>query len=174
LKAVKSFASGTAGALAISFPVPGLDTWKLRQFRQNNAHAKILALMLSFYEPRDLLTGAKIDTTSALSWANNKEYHHFFPRDYLKTSKSKLGPNSLANIVMLTSISNKAISNRAPSDYLKDVIDRLGGDAERAFESNLISKTALDAALRDDYEAFLEARAQTLNSVAETLAQWKV
>ena len=81
-----------------------------------------MILLLAFKRPIDLLTGQKIDTSNALFHGNNKEFHHFFPRDYLKGKGVQTRQaNALANIVMLTAASNKRITNRAPSDYLKDV-----------------------------------------------------
>ena len=96
--------------------------WANQQFRSNSAHSKILILLLAFNRPTDLLTGQKIDTGDALYQGNTKEFHHFFPRDYLiSKGQSPRRASLLANFIMLTAASNKRITNRAPSDYLKDV-----------------------------------------------------
>jgi len=71
---------------------------------------------------------------------------------------------------MLTSASNVAIRDKAPSDYLQEIIDADGRAVlvDRLGKS-LISEEALDAALADDYEAFLSLRSQLLHEIAKAL-----
>ena len=121
-----------------------------------------------------MLSGQVVDLGSALAWQNSKEYHHFFPRDYLLTSK-KVDPdyaNRLANIVMLSSVSNKKITNRAPSDYLKDVEKAAGGALKQWLAANLIDEAAFQAARQDDYETFLAARSESIQKKVNELAGW--
>jgi hypothetical protein len=80
--------------------------------------------------------------------------------------------NILANIIVLTSASNKTITNRAPSDYLKQVTENLGSQLSSALEANLISETAFNAALADDYDAFIEARSKTIAGRVAQLCEW--
>ena len=47
--------------------------------------------------------------------------------------------NALANFIMLTSASNKKISDRAPSEYLKDAQAAAGPKLHEWLASNLIS-----------------------------------
>ncbi len=164
LRSIGDFADGLKTEIEIDATIPGKDIWKERQFRANTAHAKLLAIILAHANPIDLLTGTKIDTVKALSWSNTKEFHHFFPRAFLKSKGVAMAQaNSLANIVMLTSVSNKRISAAAPSDYLIGVIAAGKDDIDAWLESNLISKEAFNAALRDDFDTFLECRAATLH-----------
>jgi len=129
--------------------------------------------LLAHLTPIDLLAGTKIDTARSLAWTNAKEYHHFFPRDYLKNKGvSGAKANCLANIILLTSSSNKTISNRAPSDYLKDVQKAAGGDIGEWLESNLISEEAYNAALEDEFETFIEVRSKDINARVCEMAGW--
>jgi hypothetical protein len=122
----------------------------------------------------DLLTGQKIDVASALAWTNAKEFHHFFPRDYLaKKGESSDRINSLANVVLLTSASNKTISATPPSTYLKQVIGAAGDKLSIWLSSNLISDEAFGAALQDDFTAFLKYRAQTIQQAVLSMTDWK-
>ena len=98
-------------------------------------------------------------------------YHHFFPRDYLKSAgTSSRRANSIANIVLLTSHSNIQISNRAPSDYLGKLGNSIGREAliERLAKC-LIPETAFELAMADDYEGFLRARSEFLQARATEL-----
>src|SRR5262249_23107283 len=107
-KAVQSFAQGESSEIESSVQNPGASIWTAQQFRSNAAHSKILVLLLAFQQPNDLLTSQKIDTGDALFHGNVKEFHHFFPRDYLKSKGVPIRKaNVLANFVMLTAASNK-------------------------------------------------------------------
>lgn len=173
-QAATAFADGSADKLLPDLGSPNESIWSEREFRSNTAHSKILILILSFHQPRDLLTGQKIDVAQALYQGNTKEFHHFFPRDYLKNSKkaNMRDANVLANIVMLTSASNKAITNRAPSDYLKQARTHLGATFPEVAASNLLSSEALEAAMKDDYQAFSAARSATIHQEVRKLAGW--
>jgi hypothetical protein len=121
--------------------------------------------MLSLKDPVDLVTGQRIDLEKALVWANEGEFHHVFPKAYLRrqdVSQDKI--NCLANIALLTSASNKLISHLAPSEYFPKVQREAGGNLAQWLASNLISMDAFNAALKNDYNAFLEARAHTLQN----------
>lgn len=173
LAAVARFAAADADEIRAGVIPPTAQIWTTRQFRSNNAHAKLLAIVLSHREPVDLLTGQRIETGSALAWTNQKEFHHFFPRDYL--SSRGVVPqriNSLANIVMLTSDSNKKITNRPPSEYLPDVEAALGDRLSDALDRNLISPDAFEAAKANDFESFLALRAKAIHEHVMGLAGW--
>jgi hypothetical protein len=172
-EAAKAFADGRTHQLEAPVTDAGAGVWTTQQFRLNTAHAKILSLLLAFNQPIDLLTGQKIDIAKAIHYANSREYHHFFPRDYLiGKGTSTRRANLLANFVMLTADSNKKISNRAPSDYLKSVEAALGPDLKTALESNLISDAAYAAAKIDDYDTFLTERANTIYARTRELTGW--
>jgi hypothetical protein len=80
--------------------------------------------------------------------------------------------NLLANFIMLTAASNKRITNRAPSDYLKDVKAALGNRLSEVLAANLLSPAAFDAALADDYNAFLVERSTTIDQAVSQLTGW--
>lgn len=172
-EAVAEFVEGRSPEISVNAFKPNHKVWEQKTFRADNAHAKILAIILAYNAPVDLLTGRNIDVSKSLAWSNAKEYHHFFPRDYLKTKGiSPNRSNCLANIVMLTSVSNKTITNRPPSDYLADVQKAAGSNLDQWMESNLISEAAFRAALADDYDAFLAARCATIDSKVSELTAW--
>lgn len=171
--AVEDFALGRVDEIAVNVYKPNPSIWVNKVFRSDGAHAKTLGVILAQSGPVDLLTGQKIDVSRSLSWTNSKEYHHFFPRDYLR-SRGVDGnhANCLANIIMLSSTSNKHISNRAPSDYLREVQAAAGSSLQYWLDSNFISNVAFNAALNDDYDGFLIARCETIHSAIADYAQW--
>ena len=115
----------------------------------------------------------KIDIVKSLSWTNEKEFHHIFPKAYLEekhVSSNKI--NCLANFVMLTSASNKYILKRSPSDYLNEVSKNAGLNLGPLLDSNLISKEAFDAAIENDFDKFIDLRAETIHNYVILKAGW--
>ncbi len=169
-RAVEQFAAGDTTEIVVSAGEARPEIWSGRTFRSNNAHSKTLAIVLAYHKPIDLLSGQEIDASAALAWVNAKEFHHFFPRAYLEGKKVPASrANVLANIVMLTSATNKTISNRAPSDYLKDVQTAAGPALESWLGSHLISMDAFNAALADDFEKFLAFRQIAIHEAIKQL-----
>lgn len=169
--AVKDFAEGRTHDLVTSATTPTSSVWTRRDFRSNSATSKMLAIMLGHHAPLDLISGQKIDVAKALSWSNDKEFHHFFPVAYLKTCNFASSPNAIANIIMLTSVSNIAIRDKAPSRYLREIADRMGESALRdRLLSCMVPENAYQAALVDDYDEFLRCRSDYLQAKALEMA----
>ncbi len=164
-EAVSAFARGDSADIEVGAGIPRSVLWRRSQFRTTNAPSKLLGLLLAEAHPVDLRHGRRIDTDRALSWQNDKEFHHFFPRAFLK--RQGLGQNRAnvcANLIMLSSVTNIYISDQPPSVYLSDLCATQGEDTVRArLATCLVNDVAFEAALRDDYEAFLQARSETLH-----------
>lgn len=178
LEAVRAFTVGETAEIDVAVARPMSDIWIARQFRSNNAHSKVLAIVLAHHKPVDLLTGQRIDTDRALAWANVKEFHHIFPQAYLKREgHTRTRINSLANFAMLTSESNKSISDSKPSEYfgrVEEAAASRGVDVANWLAANLISQEAFEAAKADDYAEFVRLRAVTIHSAVLPLAGWEV
>jgi hypothetical protein len=118
LEAIKKFARG-ARRIVVEHPPLSTRLWMTGQYRRDSARTKAHALMLAAAGPRDLRTGLRIDTGRALAMANDMQYHHVFPKAWLMRGGTSFeDANVLANIVMLTAISNQAIADQPPSAYL--------------------------------------------------------
>ncbi|MDZ5076100.1 GmrSD restriction endonuclease domain-containing protein [Nesterenkonia sp. HG001] len=171
-QAVHAFGNGESTEIANSSVAPTESIWSIREFRANSATSKMLALMLSHHAPVDLITGQAIDKNRSLAWSNDKEFHHFFPKAFLRRKgHASRRANAIGNMVMLTSISNIQIRDKAPSVYLSEVAATIGQDELRnRLDKSLVSEAAYQAALADNFEAFLEARAAHLQKLALALA----
>lgn len=151
--------------------LPEPSSWSDSQFKSNVARSRAFILALAAKRPKNLTNGMEIDVENALAGFNKKEYHHFYPRAYLKTLKRGDSSNVLGNIIMLTSSSNKSISDTAPSVYVPQLCDELGDDADAVFESNLLPIPSEFDYESENYETFLDARGTILSSfVANSLA----
>ncbi|SER76309.1 DUF262 domain-containing protein [Actinokineospora terrae] len=169
--AVADFAKGGT-SIDNGSVAPQASVWRIREFRSNSATSKMLALMLAHEGPVDLLTGQKIDTGKSLAWSNDKEYHHLFPKAYVARSEKWSKPNKVANIIMLSSISNIKIRDKAPSGYLGALREQIGDKPfYNRLSKSLVSREAADAALVDDFDTFLRIRAEDLQSRAVELAR---
>jgi hypothetical protein len=173
LVAICKFADGMTKDIDVPVVQPTTAQWAQRTFRLNYAHAKILGLLLAYQSPKDFVTGQAIDVAQALSWQNAKEFHHFFPQAYLrKKGVSASKTSALANMVYLSSVSNKMIGDKAPSAYLRELFDKDEPRTREWLRTNLVDDAAIDAALTDDYSSFLEARSNSVDRVARNLAGW--
>ena len=106
---------------------------------------------------------------NALSVYNRKEFHHIFPQKVLKdwgVSREPIG--SLANICMLASSENKRITERNPSDYIKEYQSTVT-DFDAVMDSNLIPPKAVECLLEDDFVSFLEVRSDFLSKAVQRL-----
>jgi hypothetical protein len=169
-KRIKNFAEGVQGILLEGMSRPTAAVWRRKPFRSNSAVSQMLALMLGHETPADLLNGQKIDIDKSISWSNDREFHHFFPQRYLERCQKGSDPNLVANIVLLTSKSNIHIRDKAPSQYLQEIAAEIGRrELESRLRSNLVPPEALDAALADDYNSFLDLRSKYLHEHAERL-----
>ena len=85
-----------------------------------------------------------------------------------------LSPDS-ASLSKQKSLSNQLLRAVAkephPSDYLSDVEQAAGDKLGEWRRNNLISDDAYLAALDDDYDLFLEARAETIHEALVSLVQ---
>ena len=173
LRTVQAFGKGDIKTIEFTYLKPRSDIWSKKVFRVNNAHAKALAITMGYFKPIDILNGQSIDVSKALAWTNAKEFHHFFPRAFLKSlgvHHTKI--NCLANIIYLTSSSNKIISDRKPSEYLIDLEKAAGSNLSMWLNSNLITEEAFESAKNDDFDTFIKLRSETIQQKISELANW--
>lgn len=165
-EAVAAFASGTTAEIEAGAGMPRSVLWRRSAFRRANAPSKLLALLLAYAQPLDLRTGQRIDVDRALSWQNDKEFHHLFPKAFLRARcVGGAQANVCANLIMLSSVTNIWVSDRAPSEYLKDLCETEDEEViRRRLATCLVDDAAFDAARVDDYDGFLRARSETLHA----------
>ena len=172
-QSVRTWAKGGTTQIETKFVPPTFRVWQTKAFRTNSAVSKMLALMLAHGEPLDLINGQRIDVGKSLAWNNDKEYHHFFPKNYLTkvVGRTQSEANVVANMILLTSRSNITIKDKAPSAYLREILKDVGeAELRRRLESNLVPGDALDFALHDDYDGFLSRRSEFLHEQTDKLS----
>lgn len=169
LARVLNFISDGAGSESEFGSPPSLAEWREVSFRSNASRSRAFLLALALQAPRNLVNGSKIDVEKALSAFNRKEYHHVYPRAFLKRSGEEIDDNLLANICMLSAEANKHISDQMPSSYLPKLISDYDGSADEIFMSNLLPRPSSFDYAAATYAEFVAARAQILLEKAVAL-----
>lgn len=144
--------------------IPQPSEWGKTQFRSNVSRSRAFILALAAAAPRNLPNGMFVDVQHALSAYNKKEYHHVYPRAYLKAIDQYDSSNVLGNIVMLTSSSNKSISDNPPAKYVPPLTKLLGSEAESTFASNLLPSPTTFSYETATYADFLAARGELVTT----------
>ena len=122
----------------------------------------VLCLM-ALEKPVDFDNGniVTLDKTNA-SRQNSKENHHFFPYSLAtKMGVKQEEINSLLNFAFISKHLNLQISNKYPSKYLQEYA-AANPDLESHLLTHFITPTAYQAAIRDDFQAFIIERGNTI------------
>ncbi|MDP4549692.1 DUF262 domain-containing protein [Alkalihalobacillus macyae] len=133
-----------------------------QKFIKSNYYVRSFLLILGQKDPMDLSNGNFIDLGNALSTYNRKEYHHVFPRAFLKDSlgldNNKI--NVVSNFCFLPASSNKIISDKSPSEYFFETIPQ--EKFETILRSNLLPINK-DIYANNDFDLFIKERAHLIN-----------
>lgn len=133
------------------------------QFNVNTVNTKTFIAMLASKSPRSFISGANVDLSVTLKQSSTKEFHHIFPDKYLqRLGKNRKEIYPLANFCFLNNADNQKIKDTAPSEY----VQLMNADSVPEI---------LDAAICPehtftmDYESFIKARTELLQSYANRL-----
>lgn len=128
-------------------------------FSAGSSYCKAVLCLLAYHEPKDFEDNGKVILDNSwLKVANSKNYHHFFPKAYLKKAGIR-NENSLINITLVAADLNKRkIRAKAPSIYVQDFWE-VNEELPKSLKSHLIEDIDEFGILSDDYNIFLEKRA---------------
>ena len=158
LKNVQEFVVSGVGTSTDFGEPPAAKEWQRIGFRSDVSRSRGYLLALASHRPRNLTNGSYIDVAQALSGYNKKQFHHIYPKAYLKKIGAKTNDNLVVNICMLSAAANNAISASNPNIYIPNCISNLGSDADKVFQSNLMPMPSVFDYANADYDSFLEAR----------------
>ena len=130
-------------------------------FRAGTSDCKAVLCLLAQQDPRDFQTGAKVILdNSNLVRANSRNYHHFFPKAFLRKQHVE-NENSLMNITFISDQQNKrVIKAKAPSIYIGSFSSE-NDDIDKTLRSHFIELN--DFGIEDDdYAVFLRKRAELI------------
>jgi hypothetical protein len=139
-----------------------VDYFKENTFKINSVITKTFILMLAHQQPRSFITGSRITLADVLRDYNRNEFHHLFPRAYLRNSgQETYDVNSLANFCFLSKADNNQLGGVAPSQYRS----RLPANVEQVLSSAICPSSLFD----DNFEMFVDQRSELLLANARGL-----
>lgn len=153
---------------------PTGDDWEKGVFRSNNSRSRAFVLALALKKPQNLTNGAVIDVADALSAFNQKEFHHIYPRAYLRGIGAPGEHNALANICILAASENKKISASDPKIYIPWCATNLNTQAEAVFASNLLPSPSSFDYSKSDFKQFVDARIALISGHVQDLCDGKI
>ncbi len=130
-------------------------------FSAGNSYCKAVLCLLAYQEPKDFQDNGKVILDNSwLKVASSKNYHHFFPKAYLKNN-TVLNSNSLVNITFVSDHLNKRkIGAKAPSQYIGDFQDE-NSQIDKTLQTHFIDLDGFGIE-SNDYQIFLNARAKLI------------
>ena len=135
------------------------------RFAPSRAFVKAILCIYASFQPRSFDNNGIVQVANdTLKRANSRNYHHFFPRAYLqKKGVSDAAANNVFNITIIDAHLNKnQIRARSPQKYMEE-FEKSNPDMAQTFKSHLLSESAWADIRNDDYENFLERRAERVS-----------
>ena len=129
-------------------------------FSAGNSFCKAIICIFASFKPLSFDGEAEVELGNAwLKRANSKNYHHFFPKSYLKKNGYEDWEiNTISNITLVDDYLNKrTIGSKSPSVYMKQFIKN-NKHIEKTMKSHLIDDLDDFGVLGNDYETFKSKR----------------
>lgn len=134
-------------------------------FSAGRSYIKALLCLYAHNEPKSFSNNSIVRISNDwLKQANSKNYHHFFPRAYLKKQKKYDEPsiNHIANITIVDDFLNKReIGDKAPKKYMA-LFEKKNLDLEKTMKTHLINIKTFGI-FDDDYDKFLRKRCDAIS-----------
>ena len=141
-----------------------LEALKAKWFSTGDSFCKALLCLYAYQIPRAFNNDGlvKLDN-SWLKTSTSKNYHHFFPRAYLRNQGiPDWQANTILNITIVDDHMNKrVIRSNPPAKYMKPFV-RSNKKLPSTMASHLITDLDAFGIWENDYEKFLEARGRVV------------
>ncbi len=166
IQEIKKLKSGSSSLLA-SFDVEvDHSFFSSNTFKVSSASTKAFILLLVQQCPKSFISGADVDLEKALQKYNRAEFHHIYPKAFLRelgTSEEKI--NCLSNFALISGGDNRRISRKKPSEYAS-----LVGNGDTEIQSQILRSAMCPTnTFNDDFSGFEAARSTLLVHEARRL-----
>ncbi|MBP7002830.1 DUF262 domain-containing protein [Amaricoccus sp.] len=160
-RAIDDIIAGGPGTWDIPVSVTGPEGLIRTNFATGNWLCKGILCLLAFEQPRNFHNdGTVLLDNSYLKIASSKNFHHFFPKDHLRTNGVG-DENSVVNITLIGADLNKRqINARPPKVYIRK-FEASNKAMPSSLATHLIDRQGMGID-EDDYATFLRARAAKL------------
>jgi hypothetical protein len=133
-------------------------------FSAGRSYIKAILCIYAYHQPKSFIDNSLVNISNYwLKQANSKNYHHFFPKAFLKKKgKDDFYINHIFNITIVDDFLNKRkIRAKSPSKYMKEFSD-INHDLNDAMESHLIKNLDDYGIWNDDYDKFFQERGRVI------------
>ena len=135
-------------------------------FSAGRSYIKAILCLYAYQQPKSFNDNSLVNISNYwLKQANSKNYHHFFPKAYLKKrGNDELYINNILNITIVDDFLNKRkIKAKSPSIYMKEFDEQNSDNLTETMKTHLIMDLNRFGIWTDDYEVFLNERAKTVS-----------
>lgn len=137
------------------------DDIKYHRFSTGEAVCKSVLCMLASLKPKSLYDNSDVVLDeSNLSRSNGRNYHHIFPKAYLR-KLSITDQNVVSNITLVSSIENIKIGAKPPSEYMKEFAEE-NPQLRNTLSTHLIGGFEDYGIATNNYEQFLSRRSKRI------------
>ena len=140
-------------------------------FSTGRSFIKTILAVYAAQRPKDFKSGGDVALDkSNLDRKNSRNYHHFFPKKFLKENKVSNHPaDHILNITMITDRTNKSdINEDAPSIYLPKLKNGNPNLTKQLSNNHLIDVDGGEV-LKDNYDKFFNNRAERVSEELKKL-----
>lgn len=147
-------------------------TLKEATLSTGESFSKAILCLFAYFEPKSFRSNAKVKLDNSwLKTSASKNFHHFFPKAFLRTQSLPGGEhwedwymNILPNITLVDDYLNKRdIGKKPPSQYIQ-AYAKTNHHLKETLESHLIGDLSEFGVLNDDYEGFITKRAERMDA----------
>jgi len=134
-------------------------------FSANRSFIKAILCLMTYQEPKSFNDNAIVRISNDwLKQANSRNYHHFFPKAFLKKrGDDEFFINHIVNITIVDDFLNKnRIRALAPSKYM-EIFKKENKDINNTMKTHLIDDLNVYGIWDDDYVAFFDRRAEKIS-----------
>jgi hypothetical protein len=137
-------------------------------FSVGRSYIKAVLCVLFEQQPKSFVDNSIVRISNDwLKQGNSKNYHHFFPKSYLKVQNiENTKINHIANITIVDAYLNKhLIGSKCPSKYIE--MFKRNTKLDETMKSHLIDIGTFGV-LNDDYETFFSQRIKAISDVLKS------
>jgi hypothetical protein len=166
-KAIRELIDGKLELPDYSLTVSKDDIRKMKINRASGAARNAILCLLAHSKPKHFVTGTDISLAKDhFSDIKDPNAHHIFPKNFLKKGLKRYVEevHLLPNFCFLPADLNNKIKDRPPSEYFAEIRGGKGDNPnfEAALRSHLIPSGPDSPVWNDDYDAFLQQRAELI------------
>jgi len=134
-------------------------------FSAGRSYVKAILCIYAYQQPKSFNDNSIVNISNYwLKQANSKNYHHFFPRAYMKNIGKEDEANHILNITIVDDFLNKReIKDQPPSKYMRK-FEKQNPHVAESMNSHLILDLGKFGVWNDDYDMFLGERAKAVSN----------